>query len=62
VVRITGDSSLIPGDDDDKWLLMDLRNPLGEWQKTEALAHWKGWSLFEPKMGFFITIHFVSIQ
>jgi hypothetical protein len=61
VVRITGDSSLIPGDDDAKWLLTDLRNPLGEWQKTEALGHWKGWLLFKPKMGFSITIHFVSI-
>jgi hypothetical protein len=49
VARITGDSSLVPGDDD-RWLLTDLKNLLGEWQKIEALGHWKGWLLFKPKM------------
>jgi len=52
VVRIKGDSLLVPGDDDDKWLLTDLRNLLGEWQQNEALGHWKGWSSFKPKRDF----------
>ena len=61
VVRIIGDSSLVPGGDDNKWLLTDLRNPLGEWQNTEALEHWKGWLLFTPKTGFSMTTLSFSI-
>jgi hypothetical protein len=41
LVRITGDSSPVAKDENDKWLLTDLRNPLAEWQRDEALGHWK---------------------
>jgi hypothetical protein len=44
LIHITGDLSPIGEGGDDEWLLTDLKNPLGEWQKDEALAHWKGLS------------------
>jgi hypothetical protein len=44
LVRITGESNLEIDGADDQWLLTDLNNPLAEWQRDEALAHWKGLS------------------
>jgi hypothetical protein len=44
VVRITGVESPVAKDHEDMWLLTDLSNPLEEWQRDEALGHWKGLS------------------
>ena len=41
ILRIIGNSSPVVDDDDDKWLLTDVRNPLDSWQQDEALEHWK---------------------
>lgn len=39
MVHVKGD--MLEGEEE-KWILTDMRNPLGHWQKAEALEHWKG--------------------
>jgi len=38
MVHVKGD--MLEGEEE-KWILTDMRNPLGHWQKAEALEHWK---------------------
>lgn len=39
---VTGDMSAVAEGKQDQWILTDLRNPLGDWQKDQGMEHWKG--------------------
>lgn len=42
LAHVLGDVPLVSESDKDAWVLTDAKNPLGDWQKEEAMKHWKG--------------------
>lgn len=51
------DLKLIRGDakDGEAWVISDMNNRLMEWQKGEALGHWRGTCLPLSFMGLLLT-------